>query len=157
MHVEGLIPLISAIVHPRAVTFCLRTCTSFSSCSFDSLLEMMTGKVSFSPRKAYFKCSGSCLSSITGACYTEGRSFSLSRVSRVGRLAKGLPEESNWARTWCISSDKAISNCGGLTKLFSNADCNSSIPKTSKVSCTIGSLLTLQLVIPLYGIFTSQV
>ena len=55
MHVDGLIPLISAIVQQIAVLCSLRTCTSFSSYSAVNLLEIITGNVPSSPRNTYLR------------------------------------------------------------------------------------------------------
>src|SRR4029079_14988878 len=71
IHVEGIKPLISAMVQPMASLYSLRTEINLFSCFGVSLLDMITGSVSPSPRKAYFKSSGGVLTQLLGVvCLT---------------------------------------------------------------------------------------
>ncbi|KAM1480629.1 hypothetical protein ACFX2I_027754 [Malus domestica] len=72
MHVVGLIPLISANVHPMAVLYSRSTLTNLSSSCAVSEEEMITGSVSCSPKNTYFKWLGNGLSSREGGWITEG-------------------------------------------------------------------------------------
>ncbi|CAL8152355.1 unnamed protein product [Prunus armeniaca] len=63
----------SAMVHPKAVLYSFKTHKSFSSSMTVKSEAMITGSVSDSPKKAYFKCSGDGLSSSFGGFSTEGK------------------------------------------------------------------------------------
>jgi len=64
---EGLIPLMFAMVQLRASLCSLSTSSNFPSWSLSKWEEMIIGKVSESPRKAYFNVLGKGLSSNLGA------------------------------------------------------------------------------------------
>ena len=81
----GLIPLISAKVHPIAVLFLFNTSTNLLSCSLSNLEDTIAGSVSSSPRYTYFKWSGSGLSSKVGAFSTDGNIL----VVEAGRPMNG--------------------------------------------------------------------
>lgn len=72
MHNEGLIPLRSKIVHPKAYFLDLKTRNSLSSCSSDKEAFIITGKVAFSPKSPYLRCRGCGFSSKTSACMLGG-------------------------------------------------------------------------------------
>ena len=63
MHIEGLIPLISAIDHPKVVLHSVNTSMSCCSWSAINLEEMMAGRVLLGPKKAYLSSSERTLSS----------------------------------------------------------------------------------------------
>ena len=87
MHIAGLIPLMSAILHPMASLYFFNTCVSFPSSSSDKSAAIITGSVSASPKKMYFKCSGSGFNSNFGASMIEGRSLDVDagKLSNLGR------------------------------------------------------------------------
>ena len=58
MQIKGLIPLIYAIVHPIAVLWVLKIFNSLFSCSDSKEEDMITGKVSSTPRNSYLRCDG---------------------------------------------------------------------------------------------------
>ena len=62
----GLSPFRSAKVHPNASLCSLGTLISLSSCSDVSALEIITGKVSSSPKLVYLRLSGNGFSSSLG-------------------------------------------------------------------------------------------
>ncbi|KAM1000296.1 hypothetical protein ACFX2A_007060 [Malus domestica] len=74
----------SANVHPMAVLYSLNTLTNFASSCAVSVDEMMTGKVSWSPKKTYFKWLGNGLSSKDGRCITEGSILLVETESEIG-------------------------------------------------------------------------
>ncbi|KAM2593858.1 hypothetical protein TB1_042953 [Malus domestica] len=84
MQVVGLIPLISANVHPMAVLYSRRTLTNLSSSCAVSEEEMMTGSVSCSPKNTYFKWLGNGLSSRNGGWITEGSNLLVELELKLG-------------------------------------------------------------------------
>src|SRR5436190_8692171 len=87
MHIAGLIPLMSAMLHPMASLYFFNTCASFPYSSSDKSAAIITGSVSSSPKKMYFKCSGSGFNSNSGAFMIEGRSLEVDagKLSNFGR------------------------------------------------------------------------
>ena len=86
MHIERLIPLISAIDHPNADLYSLRTHNSFSSSSGVKLNEMTTGKVDPSPKKAYLRYA-------SNGFISKSSGFLIERISLDGiclRSSNGL-------------------------------------------------------------------
>lgn len=65
------IPIISVILHPRALICFLKPLNSSIGLS-SSMIDTITGKVSFSLRKAYFKCMGSGFNSMVRGSITDG-------------------------------------------------------------------------------------
>ncbi|KAM1274297.1 hypothetical protein ACFX2H_024096 [Malus domestica] len=109
--VVGLIPL-SANVHPIAVLYSLSTLTNLSSSCAVSVLEMMTGNVSSSPKKTYFKWLGNGLSSSVSGCTTEGSNLLAETEMEIG--SKNLPDCSgNDSRAATIS---ITSSLGGTAR-----------------------------------------
>src|ERR1044072_7814992 len=78
IQIEGLIPLISSMVQPKADLNLLKTLKSLSSCKLLRVLLMITGFLSPSSRKAYLRDEVSCLSSYFSS---ETGSTSLTRSS----------------------------------------------------------------------------
>ncbi|KAJ0918234.1 hypothetical protein HanRHA438_Chr05g0215421 [Helianthus annuus] len=72
MTIDGLIPLRLAIVHPIAPLFSFKTSNKARSCAISKLEAIMTGRVSLSPRKAYFKRPSKSLSSNLGGSSNDG-------------------------------------------------------------------------------------
>ena len=75
IHLEGLMPLMSAKVHPVVVLCSHNNFTSFSSCALVKPFAMITWSVLLSPMNTYFKLSGKCFNSILGAYKIDGKSF----------------------------------------------------------------------------------
>ena len=77
MHVAGLIPFKSAIVHPIAPLYLESTFSNASSCGPVKSLEIITGKLSLEPKKEYLRCEGRVLSSRVGGLSKDGFNGSL--------------------------------------------------------------------------------
>ena len=76
MQIKGLIPLISAIVHPIAVLWVLNISNNLFSCSDSKEEDMITGKVSSTPKNAYLICDGKGFNSSLGGLSSEGNTLS---------------------------------------------------------------------------------
>lgn len=63
---KGLIPRVSASVHPMTRTYFFNICSNGFSRSRLSVEEMIIGSVLFSPKYAYFRCASRALSSKVG-------------------------------------------------------------------------------------------
>ena len=66
MQIKGLIPLISAIVHPIAVLRVLNISNSLFSYSNSKEEDIITGKVSSPPKNAYLRYDGKGFNSSLG-------------------------------------------------------------------------------------------
>ena len=75
MQSTGLIPLISAMVHPIASLCSFRIPNNLPFCSRSREEEMIIGRVSDSPKNAYSRVSGSALSSNFGGVSVDGLIF----------------------------------------------------------------------------------
>ena len=72
VQIKGLIPFMSAIVHPIAFLCIFRVCNNLPSWSVSSLEEIITGKVSFSPKKEYLRSDGNGFNSSLGGWTLDG-------------------------------------------------------------------------------------
>ena len=66
VHIEGLIPLMSEMVQPKAFLFSHKILSNISSSTSLKDLLIITGKVESWPKKVYLKFDGSGLSSSLG-------------------------------------------------------------------------------------------
>ena len=112
------------------VLWSFNTRINFSSCKEDRLLAIMTGSVSFSPKKTYFKWSRRVFNSNLGACKIDGNNFSLS-------LDKEIKEEVYPIGLGCISIGLSCS------KLFLITTSNVSSQSKSKICCAKVSRLSI--------------
>ena len=141
MQIDGLIPLMSATVHPNAALHSFNTCRSFSSCSWSSRAEMITGSVLSGPRNAYFRVSGSCFNIREGGSSTEGLargcSAEIGRVTITSALSK--PSCScTWLSTSCMNSTHSS------LSVFSDGSSwfrSSGLSMISCMHCSITSIL----------------
>jgi len=72
MQSEEIIPLISTIVHPKAVLCAHSTLKSCSSSSSVNDEEIINGNVEFSPKYTYLRCEGNSLNSSFRASWMNG-------------------------------------------------------------------------------------
>jgi len=89
IHIEGLMPLMSAKVHPMVVLWSHNNFTSFSSCVFVKPVAMITGSVLLSPMNTYFKLSGKGFNFNLGACKIDGKSFLCESIKSIKTLPWG--------------------------------------------------------------------
>ena len=66
MQIKGLIPLIFAIVHPIEVLWVLSISNNLFSYSDSKEEDMITGKISSTPKNAYLRCDGKGFNSSLG-------------------------------------------------------------------------------------------
>ena len=72
VQIKGLIPLISAIVHHIAFLWVLNVSNSLFSYSDSKEEDMITEKVSSTPKNAYLRCDGKGFNSSLGGLSSEG-------------------------------------------------------------------------------------
>ena len=77
MQIKGLIPLISAIVHPRAVRWVVNISKSLCSWSNSKDEDMIIRNVSSTLKNAYLRCDGKGFNSSLGGLSSEGNALSL--------------------------------------------------------------------------------
>ena len=90
IHIEGLMPLISAKVHPMAVLWSHNNFTSFSSFTLVKHVAMITGSVLVSPMNTYFKLSGKGFNYNSRACKIDGKSFLRESTKSTKTLPCGM-------------------------------------------------------------------
>jgi hypothetical protein len=106
---EGLIPFISISLQAMAFLCFLRIIMSFSFSDGDRREEMMTGRVEFSPRKAYSRLCGSSLSSRGGGSSTDGL------------FGGSFPRLTTWNTNSCVSDSSSTED-----SLMSSSDSSDS-------------------------------
>lgn len=82
MDMEGDIPFISTMVHPTSFLWSYSTLINLSISIILNLLEILTERVSHSPKNTYFICSSNGFNSSFGAYKIEGGGF----IWEIGRL-----------------------------------------------------------------------
>lgn len=121
VHIEGLIPLISATVHPIASLYSLRVSTNLASWSWSNCEEITTGNVSTRPKNAYFSSDGRGFNYSFGVWTLDGRGttsregnfsicdlhllVSIKRVDSNKKLSSATTE-SNWTKHASRGSEK---------------------------------------------------
>ena len=127
--IKGLIPLISASIQPIAD---LCVCSSSSNCNsweFWRLDEMITGKVSPSPKKTCFKPSGSWVNWTLGTSSAEFFGYALSRGSSSKRGCQ------NWVLLLRESMRSDIARVDSIELGLSLSNRRRSSSRLSKLLC----------------------
>ena len=114
--ISELIPLMSLMVHPIASFSFLKTDIKHSSCFLDKWDAIMTGRVSFSPKYAYLRCSGKAFNSQKGKDSLEGYANLISGFDIMGFDAQSTAELMISSKLKSSNSSSFLSSSCSLVK-----------------------------------------
>lgn len=124
----GGIPIMSVMVHPKSLICSFQTTSSAFTCSLFILIDTITGIVSFSLTKIYFKYVDNCFKSMFGGSIIDGLKGGVYRCLRSKSNFFGLYQYNPTPTNALHTSSKSLTYA---PECFSNDACNGSFTRCS--------------------------